>query len=292
MPPTTSVRRPTDAVAQLLGTLWDDALDPGYAAAAARRPEAAQSGHPARSARSGRSGGGVLLGAVALALVGLLLAVAVVQTHAARPAVAQRRADLLSRVKQQTSRYDAMTSAVADLQAELSRLKQRALSTTSQGAAVAAEVDRLEQVTGQQPVAGPGVRITVDDAPTPPPGTDPSLDRVLDRDLQSVVNGLWAAGAEAVAVGGQRLTATSAIRAAGDAILVDYRPLERPYVVTAIGDPQTLESRFVAGPAGAALRTLQSTYGIVYSIDSADRLTLPAAAAAGLRYARAEGAQR
>jgi uncharacterized protein YlxW (UPF0749 family) len=281
MPPTTSVRRPTDAVAQLLGTLWDDALDPGYAAAAARRPAAA---------RSRRSGGGLLLGALALGLVGLLLAVAVVQTHASRPAVAQRRADLLSRVKEQTNRYDAMTSSVADLQAELSRLKQRALATTSQGQAVATQVDRLEQVTGQQPVAGPGVRITVDDAPAPPPGTDPSLDRVLDRDLQSVVNGLWAAGAEAVAVGGQRLTATSAIRAAGDAILVDYRPLERPYVVTAIGDPKTLESRFVASPAGRALRTLQSTYGIVYSIDSPDRLTLPAAAAPGLRYARAEGA--
>src|SRR6185312_14928511 len=127
MPPSTSTRRPTDAVAQLLGTLWDDALDPGYAAAAERRPSVDR----ARTSRTG-----ALVGAVALALVGLLLAVSVVQAHAAAPAIAQRRADLLRRVQEQTSRYDAMTSAVADLQAELSRLKQRTLATTSRGAAV------------------------------------------------------------------------------------------------------------------------------------------------------------
>ena len=48
---------------------------------------------------------------------------------------------------------------------------------------------------------------------------------MLDRDLQVIVNGLWAAGAEAIAVNGQRLTACSAIRSAGEAILVDFRPL-------------------------------------------------------------------
>ena len=55
--------------------------------------------------------------------------------------------------------------------------------------------------------------------------------RVLDRDLQELVNGLWAAGAEAVSVDGQRLTARTAIRSAGEAVLVDFRPLSPPYVV-------------------------------------------------------------
>jgi len=274
------VGRRTDAVAQLLGTVWDDALDPGYAAAAAREPRLAD--------RSRGRAPGAAAGATALGLLGLLLTIAVVQAHAAAPAVAQRRADLLERVHAQTRTYDAMTQDVGRLQSELSRLKADELASTARGESLAARVGQLELAAGQAAVAGPGISITLDDAATPPPGTDPSLDRVLDRDLQGVVNGLWLAGAEAVSVGGQRLTATSAIRSAGDAILVDYRPLDRPYVVTAIGDPATLQSRFEAGAEGRALRTLQSTYGIIFAVDRADRLTLPAAPAEQLRYARAE----
>ena len=102
-----------------------------------------------------------------------------------------------------------------------------------------------------------------------------------------MVNGLWAAGAEAVAVNGQRLTALSAIRSAGDAILVDYRPLTRPYVVVAIGDPRTLQSRFVAGAgrAGAA----HAGAGVRHPLLGRARVgqqTLPAASPDELRYAR------
>ena len=79
------------------------------------------------------------------------------------------------------------------------------------------------------------------------------VSRVLDVDLQSVVNGLWAGGAEAVAVNGQRLTALTTIRAAGSAILVDFRPVTSPYEVSAIG-PDDLErpvQRLAAGPGDA-----------------------------------------
>ena len=102
-----------------------------------------------------------------------------------------------------------------------------------------------------------------------------------------VVNGLWAAGAEAVSVNGQRLTALSAIRSAGDAILVDYRPLTRPYRVLAIGDPRTIQAAFSSGPAGSGLRTLQQTYGLKYEVEGVGRVTVPAAAALALRYAKA-----
>jgi uncharacterized protein YlxW (UPF0749 family) len=101
-----------------------------------------------------------------------------------------------------------------------------------------------------------------------------------------VVNGLWTAGAEAVSINGERLNALSAIRSAGDAILVDYRPLTRPYVVLAIGDPATIQAAFSTGPAGRGLLTLQQTYGVQYQVEAADRLALPAAATVALRYAR------
>ena len=265
------LRRP-DPVVQLLGEIWDSALDPGYAAAAARPTSRRR---PARTA--------TVLG---LVLIGVLLAVALAQTRASAPAVARQRTELEARIATQTSTYDRTTQQVASLQQQVDALKSRQLADTGQGAAVADQVAALELQSGQVAVSGPAVRVTLDDAATPPPGTDPSVDRVLDRDLQSVVNGLWAAGAEAVAVNGQRLTVQSAIRSAGDAILVDYRPLTRPYVVVAIGDPSSLQARFADSAAGRALQALGTAYGIRSSVESAGRQTLPAASVGELRYAR------
>jgi uncharacterized protein YlxW (UPF0749 family) len=285
VPPTPSQVSPSrDAVGLLLGTIWDNALDPGYAAAARRR---SGSVGPGSTARRGRW----VWALVGFAAVGGVLAVAVVSTHVAAPAVAQRRADLVDRVREQTARAASTEQQVQALQAEVSRLNAQRLSATSQGERLADQVAALELATAEVAVSGPGLRVTLDDAATPPPGTDPAVDRVLDRDLQGVVNGLWAAGAEAVAVNGQRLTALSAIRSAGDAILVDYRPLTRPYEVTAIGDPARIESGFTAGAAGRALATLAQTYGIRYTVDAEARLDLPAAAAIQLRYARPREAQ-
>ena len=91
---------------------------------------------------------------------------------------------------------------------------------------------------------------------------------MLDRDLQIVVNGLWAAGAEAIAINGQRLTARSAIRSAGQAILVDFRPLVAAVRRQRGRRPGGLQTRFAAGSAGAYLRALRDNYGIRAAIVS------------------------
>jgi uncharacterized protein YlxW (UPF0749 family) len=102
---------------------------------------------------------------------------------------------------------------------------------------------------------------------------------VLDLDLQELVNGLWAAGAEAVSINDLRLTARTAIRSAGEAILVDYRPLSPPYVVRAIGDPRALEPTFADSAEGRRLSTYTTLYGLRYDLRSAGDLHLPAGSA-------------
>ena len=114
------------------------------------------------------------------------------------------------------------------------------------------------------------------------------LGRVLDVDLQEAANGLWQAGAEAVSINGNRLTSLSAIRGAGDAVLVDYRPLARPYVITAIGGPR-LASQFRSGSAGQDLDDLVSGYGIRVHIEGQKQVTVPAAPAVNLRSVRGAG---
>ena len=90
-------------------------------------------------------------------------------------------------------------------------------------------------------------------------------------DLQIIVNGLWGAGAEAIAINGQRLSSTAAIRFAGQAIIVDFRPLARPYVITALGDPQGMQQIFEPSFAGVYLDQLTQEFQIRSSLSDLRR---------------------
>jgi uncharacterized protein YlxW (UPF0749 family) len=174
--------------------------------------------------------------------------------------------------------------------------RENALGLTSTGSELAATLSGLEVVTGAGAVRGPALVVHLEDAEDADTegGTDPRAGegstegRVTDRDLQTVVNEVWAAGAEAVAINGQRLTSLSAIRSAGQAILVDFRPLSPPYDLVAVGDSDTMRSRLVDGFGGSYLQVLRN-YGIDYTVKTRDSVRLPAAAGLPVRYATVPG---
>ena len=119
-----------------------------------------------------------------------------------------------------------------------------------------ARVREQQAAAGLAAVTGPGAVVRLADAPAPidPATGRPStaeVNRVLDVDLQARGERAVGRGAEAIAINGQRLTATSTIRTAGNAILVDFRPVTSPYEVSAIG-PDDLERHASAGPPAAA----------------------------------------
>lgn len=278
----TPVRKDTSMA--LLTLIMERPLDPGYAAAAQRRTA---SGAP--TSRTGRSAQTI----VVLMLIGLLLATAAVQARGQTTTRVAEREQLVAQIGRQDAAAAQLQRSIADLQARIEAERSRSLELQDQGQ-LADEVRRLGLLTGAIAVTGPGVTVTVDDAATvaQAPGNDPRADataddgRVLDRDLQLVVNGLWAAGAEAVSINGQRLTALSAIRSAGQAILVDYRPLSPPYRILAVGDPKRLPASFGDGPGGRSLLYLADNFGIRHSVVANSRLVLPASA--GLDVRRAE----
>lgn len=265
----------------LLTNLIENSLDEGYAEAAARR--AAGEAPPSRT-------GWVL--AVGLVLIGLLLATAALQVRNRAPAAAQARDALTGEIEQRTAAADRLETDLQELRESVATAREDALGLTSTGSALAATLTDLEVVTGAGAVRGPAVVINLEDAEDTDPdgGTDPrsgqdsTEGRVTDRDLQTVVNEVWAAGAEAVAINGQRLTSLSAIRSAGQAILVDFRPLSPPYDLVAVGNPDTMRSRIVDGFGGSYLQVLRN-YGIEYSIKTRDSVRLPAAAGLPVRYA-------
>jgi uncharacterized protein YlxW (UPF0749 family) len=136
-------------------------------------------------------------------------------------------------------------------------------------------------------VHGSGAKVTIGDGPTPidpVTGSRSTEAQVRDSDLQLATNALWAAGAEAISVNGQRLTSTSTIRQAGEAILVDFQPVTTPYTILAIG-PDKLSADFRDGVAGKFFRELVARYGMSFETASDGDITLDAATELKLRVA-------
>lgn len=269
----------------LLIELFTDHLDSGYAAATRRQKD--------ESPKARRRTTAIL--AAGLLLLGFVLAIAYRATLRQAPDSERVRQALVQDVRDGSALSDSLQRRAQQLSGQLSRQRDAALTASRDGDRAAAQVRRLEEAAAQRAVHGPGVAVVVGDAS----GTDQvdpntgqrvpvSVDdngRIQDRDLQSLVNALWAAGAEAVSVGGQRLAPTTTIRGAGEAILVDLRPVQGPYTLAAVGDPATLLPRFADSEAARRFQSYTGLYGIQFTVRAAKDLQLPAATDPDLRYA-------
>lgn len=176
----------------------------------------------------------------------------------------------------------SLESQVAALTHRLAEFESVAAQRQSADQALAQELDALRTVSGFVALTGPGVRVSVDDGKAPAVGQAPAVVQYVD--LASVVNELWASGAEAVAVSGYRVTATTGFSQVGGTIIADRDRLSAPYEVVAIGDPQTLAGALnIRGGVVEGLRGL----GLRIVIVSLDAVTLPAARSRpSLHYAR------
>ncbi len=252
------MRRP-DASMSLLTDIQAGALEPEY-----------------RLQSTPNVGRGRLM--VGVALVAVLLTVAVLQTTRGAGAAATQRSELLDRVAAARARQDELTTRAAELEAEVRQLAELSLGDPVERQRLA----EAELAAGTLPVTGPGMVVTVGDA------QDSSQEKglVLDSDLSRLVNGLWQAGAEAIAINGRRLSSLTPIRAAGAAITVDFVSLSPPYRVEVIGDPATLPARFNETPAAAWWQFLTMNYGLTMQVEEAEGdLDLPADPGMTVRYA-------
>ncbi len=270
----------------LLADLFSgDALDPGYGEAARRR---AKDG--AAEGAGGRRGAGAAGVTAMLTLAGLLVAIAGLQVHRHEPAAVKERHRLIAEIRGRTAESDELQRRLAAVRAETERARAAALARSATGLHARQDLARAADAAAAAERSGAGLTVTVDDADRDADRdaeTEATADsgRVYDQDLQILVNGLWGAGAIAIAVNGQRLTSTTAIRAAGDAILVDYRPLSPPYEVTALGGDR-LRNAFEASTAEEHFRTLSDQFGVRFDVHKKHTARLPAAVALRLRYAQ------
>jgi len=209
--------------------------------------------------------------AAVLALVGFLTLVASNGVKEAKRGAESRRAGLVKLIHTRQGEVDSLGRQLLRLRADVTDARHR-LSATS-----AEDSRRLHDVSvwaGTTRMAGPGLEIRLSDSHrTAKSDSDRESLAVHDVDLQLVVNALWAAGAEAVAVNGQRLVATSPIRAAGETVTVNFRPLVPPYKVEAIG---AARKTFEASEVAQRFRRWVDEYGLGFSVRSHKKVAVPA----------------
>jgi len=274
--PTARTTPTLEQTTPLLALITQRSLDADYEHVAARRRAAGEDPSERRVPR--RTAGIVLLA------FGLLVTVAAVQTSRNASVDQASRTSLIDQI-------DVRRQSVADLQKQLSKEQsdqlalQRSLThTQTEAQAAQAALARVGARTGFAAVTGPGIQATVTSAP----GSD-NNQLVRDSDLALLTDALWAAGAQAISVNGQRLTVLSAFRNVGIGILVNSQPVNPPYVFNVLGNPDTLPADLLASPVGGRWYALKNSLGFSFEVHNAGNLTLPAAAPPQLRSARAVG---
>ncbi|GAB3583245.1 DUF881 domain-containing protein [Calidifontibacter terrae] len=257
-------------------------LDPSYADEAARRQANGQK--PSSGTRSP-----LLIGV--MFLIGLGLAASAMTLRAPVSESQKQQKSLVSRVTAGQKAIDTRSATIRGLNQEISGLQTAALNRSNLSD-VSRQLSAAEVVTGAIAVHGPGLILTVDDAASAGvdaqgnPRTDQSdTGRLTSGDLQVIVNGLWQAGAEAVSINGQRVTSLTAIRFAGQAILVNFRPLSPPYAISAIGPPG-LGGAFDKNSGGAYLGGLVKGFDIRSSRSTGSNIHIPAAPSVKLYHAK------
>ncbi|OBK29711.1 hypothetical protein A5634_17755 [Mycobacterium asiaticum] len=276
-------------VPSLLRALLSEHLDPGYAAAAAKRESSKEPEHRAI---------GWMWQALAATLVAAVFAAAVAQARTVAPGVRSAQQLLATNVRLTEASATKLAQQRSALSAKVDQVQRLALADDAEGQRLLNRLDALSLPAASTAVTGPGLTVTVTDPGASPNLSDASKQRVagsrqiiLDRDLQLVVNSLWASGAEAISIGGVRIGPNVTIRQAGGAILVDNNPTTSPYNILAVGPPHSMHDVFENSTGLRRLRLLEASYGVGVSVnvDTTAKLSLPAGSVRDVKFAAPTG---
>ena len=216
--------------------------------------------------------------------------------------VAAQLASEVPRSRYTTQERTPLVETADELQAQQDGLKARILELRSQIQDVetqgAGSADLVRQLNGELEQArigaglisltGTGIVIQLEDSKEPvPPDADGSAYLVGSHDIRAVVDELWASGAEAIAVNGERITATTAIIDVGPSLLVNSAYLTPPYQITALGPADLFETLRASAGFVDFLRARAEGYGIRVSLAAPETVDMPAfVGTVTLRYSR------
>ncbi|GAB3405292.1 DUF881 domain-containing protein [Flindersiella endophytica] len=189
---------------------------------------------------------------------------------------AERQSDLSDLVKAQSQRADLLNSRLDDVTNEVGELSQQIGGSKVEG--LEKDASRLEPTAGLTSLEGPGLTISLDDAPPEMRQGQQDLDALVvhQQDIQAVVNAMWAGGAEAVTIQGQRLISTSAIRCVGNSVVLEKVPYPPPYRISAVGDVDRMLKEIYDSSAVAAYLDAVDHLQLGWDIQRHNTLQVPA----------------
>jgi uncharacterized protein YlxW (UPF0749 family) len=190
--------------------------------------------------------------------------------------------DVASLLQERAQRIEERRADARHLRDDIDNLSAGVSNTTLEK--LRARAEALEGPTGLTAVKGPGIRVTLTDAPPsldPPDDVDPNLLVVHQQDIQAFVNALWAGGAEAVTLQGQRLISTTGIKCVGPTVVLDGVPYSPPYVIEAIGDVTAMNTALETSPATITYADYARDAKFQLGLDIEDVDTVKAEAYAG-----------
>jgi uncharacterized protein YlxW (UPF0749 family) len=214
-----------------------------------------------------------VLGAVAFGAVGFLLAASAntaagtdlrSDTQAIKDVVAERAAI----VDQRQTRVTELQDTVAALTKE---------QEGTQAARAQGVIDRLAEPVGLIPLTGPGVSVSLTDAPQKGNEEANPDDLVVhQQDLQAVINAMWRGGAQGIQVMDQRLINTSAVRCVGNTLILQGRVYSPPFVVIGVGDQAAIERELENDEYLRGYQAAVDFFGLGWEQSRLDSVTLPA----------------
>lgn len=182
--------------------------------------------------------------------------------------------DTISRLE---GEQKVLKSTIADRRAELAAVQKNAATQKTALAGLNAQLESQRLLAGMVPLVGPGVQVVLDDSNVKsiPVGEDPNHYIVHDYDIRDVISTLWQAGAEAIAVGGERIVATTSVYCVGSTILINDTRMSPPYKIVAIGPPE-MEQALNSPSRLQAMKSVARQYGVQFKVTSAKDLKVPA----------------
>ncbi len=193
-----------------------------------------------------------------------------------------RYTDLASLVDTEAAEYDALEDQVADLKQQVDSLTDQVDDEDVRR--IQGEIEGLRDPAGLEPRAGTGVTVVLSDAPEDlieqavEDDLNPNLLVVHQQDIQAVVNAMWAGGATAVTIEGQRVITTTGIKCEGNAVQLQGVPYPQPYEIQAVGNPDAIAAALDADSRVSAYRSdaVDPALQVGWDLDVEDHVEAPA----------------
>ena len=229
----------------------------------------------------------ITLGAALLAL-GFLIAAQLASEGPRVRYSTQERTPLLETARELQAHQDDLKVQILTLREQIQTIERQGEGSAGLVSQLNAQLEQARIAAGLIPLTGTGIVLQLEDSQKPVPQDGSASDYLVgSRDIRTVVDELWSAGAEAIAVNGERITPATAIIDIGSSLLINSAYLAPPYQITALG-PRELYERLSQSPGFTDfVRSRAEAYGIRLSFAEPDSVDMPAfVGTVTLRYSR------